>query len=55
MYQKTNHDKGKDFILPGFTAKGFVEEFGDLRYIVGIEDSTQDLYVLTIANQSEAG
>jgi len=52
LCQKTNHDTEKDFVLADFSVKGFVED-NDLRYIIGINNTDNDLYILTLANKNE--
>lgn len=52
LCQKTNHDSGKDFVLANFSVKGFVED-EDVRYVIGVNETNNDLYVLTLASKSE--
>ncbi len=40
-------------MLSGYSVKAFVEEDDDLKYIVAIEESSNNLYVMTLPSADE--
>jgi hypothetical protein len=51
-YQKRNYNPKSPLLLDGLIPRGFTTDNNDLRFVVGRDEATNELYVLTLGVKS---